>query len=96
MPDRTCRYSHDLTAELALGVLRNRDTSRALAHVRRCPRCFHQLADLLVVTDRLLGLTPVAEPPPGFETRLLSHLMRRSPPTDGPTCDGQSRAQPTG
>jgi hypothetical protein len=86
MPEQTCHYSHDLTAELALGVLRNRDASRALAHVRHCPRCFHLLADLVVVTDRLLGLTPTAEPPPGFETRLLRHILQRSSPTDDPSC----------
>jgi hypothetical protein len=66
-----CEEFRDDVAELALGTLTGRRRSRALDHVTTCERCRDELASLSDVTDALLVLSPVAEPPFGFEQRLI-------------------------
>jgi hypothetical protein len=78
MTDPACQHVRELSAELALGGLDGRERAEVLAHVERCTRCQHELASLVDVADRLAGLIPSAEPPAGFETRVLRQLTPRS------------------
>lgn len=63
----------DLT-EFALGTLSGRSRSQVLDHVATCPHCTAELESLAVVADTMLWLAPEAEPPLGFETRLVERF----------------------
>jgi hypothetical protein len=69
-----CAEVRDLAPELALGVLGGADRAEALLHVDRCPRCRAHINELSETADALGLLAPEAEPPTGFEKRLL-HAM---------------------
>jgi hypothetical protein len=61
-------------AEFALGVLPGRDRARAVAHLHGCPACEQHVRELTALSDRILGLVPGAEPPVGFEQRVMDRL----------------------
>lgn len=63
--------------ELAVGAVSEPLRSDLLAHAASCPSCDLRLRELVAVADRLLLLAPSAEPPPGFETRVLAALRPR-------------------
>jgi hypothetical protein len=71
---RQCDLMQDELVELALGSLDGRSRSEVLEHVGSCPRCRATLEQLSGVTDTLLQLAPEAEPPLGFELRLVEKL----------------------
>jgi hypothetical protein len=68
----TCIELADLAPELALELLAGDERAAALAHVQRCDSCQQLVSALTDTTDRLLLLAPSAEPPPGFERRVLA------------------------
>lgn len=72
MTDMTCDDFHAQSAELALGVLDGRERSDALAHIDHCLACRHHLMEMGDLADQLFELAPEAEPPAGFETRVLA------------------------
>jgi len=74
MTDMRCEDLRLLVPELALGALDGRDRADALAHLEHCPECRRDLLAMSEVADRLVELTPPAEPPAGFETRVLAAL----------------------
>jgi len=63
-----------VAAELALGVLTGRERALAIAHLDSCEECGEDIRQLMATGERLLELLPPAEPPAGFETRVLAHL----------------------
>ncbi|MDC0773308.1 zf-HC2 domain-containing protein [Streptomyces sp. HD] len=69
-----CERLREQDAELALGVLPARERAEALAHLDRCPDCREHIERLTVVGDGLLALLPGAEPPLGFESRVVRAL----------------------
>jgi hypothetical protein len=69
-----CDEFADVGAELALGVLTGRERAAALAHLDRCDRCRENVRQLTMTGEELLGLLPAAEPPAGFETRVMERL----------------------
>lgn len=69
-----CAPHRDDLSELALGVLTGRDRARVLSHVASCPRCAQELEDLARAADAVVEATPEAEPPVGFEVRLLERM----------------------
>ncbi|MFH9554606.1 anti-sigma factor family protein [Streptomyces sp. NPDC051445] len=69
-----CDRLRELNAELALGVLPARERAEAVAHLDRCPDCREHIERLTVVGDGLLALLPGAEPPVGFESRVVRAL----------------------
>ncbi|MEU8621958.1 hypothetical protein [Streptomyces sp. NPDC048623] len=71
-----CERLREAGAELALGILPARERAEAVAHLDRCPDCRAYVERLTAVGDGLLGLLPGAEPPVGFETR----VVRAMPP----------------
>jgi len=74
MAELDCERLHDVGPELALGVLSGRDRAQAIVHLQDCPACEQHVRELSVIGDRLVLLVPGAEPPVGFEQRVLDRL----------------------
>jgi hypothetical protein len=79
MSELTCRQCRDLAAELALDVLPALERAQALTHLDRCTTCRDTVSALTLTADRLIELLPEAEPPAGFEQRVLAALTPPSP-----------------
>src|SRR5215469_497476 len=75
-----CEEFANVAAELALGVLTGRERAQALAHLDRCDACRGEVRQLTLTGEELLGLLPEAEPPAGFETRVLARIGLEAPP----------------
>lgn len=75
----SCAEFHDSAAELALGVLTGRERAEALAHLDHCEACREHVRQLTVTGEQMLGLLPTAEPPAGFETRVMDRLGLTAP-----------------
>ncbi len=67
-----CADLADTRVELALGLLSGTDRAAAVSHLAACRTCREEVDDLSRVVDQLTLLAPPAEPPPGFETRVLA------------------------
>jgi hypothetical protein len=72
--DMICAELADVAAELALGVLTGRERATAVAHLDKCDACREDVRQLMATGEQLLELLPPAEPPAGFETRVLERL----------------------
>jgi hypothetical protein len=73
MSDSTaCRHMQLSMAELALGVLVGTERAEALQHLDTCADCRAEVERFSAATDAVLQLAPVADPPAGFEVRLLA------------------------
>lgn len=77
----SCAEFHDSAAELALGVLTGRERAEALAHLDYCEACREHVRSLTVTSEKMLSLLPTAEPPAGFETRVMDRLGLTPPAT---------------
>jgi hypothetical protein len=73
--DAQCDEIRVLLPELALGIADGEDRSCALEHAATCADCRRELESLSAVADVLLELAPAAEPPAGFEARVLGALQ---------------------
>ena len=71
-----CAQTRPLLAELATGAVTGQERAAVLRHVAACPPCRSELAELTKAVDALLLLTPVAEPPPGFESAVVARIGR--------------------
>jgi hypothetical protein len=67
----------ELAPELALGLVTGPERAEALLHLQGCAACRDHLAELARLHDSLLALIPGAEPPAGFEARVLDRLNTR-------------------
>ena len=86
--DMTCAELADVAAELALGVLTGRERAIAIAHLEECDDCREDVRQLMATGGQLLELLPPAEPPAGFETRVLERIgLPAPPPPRGPRAD---------
>jgi hypothetical protein len=74
-----CDDIRDLTAELALGIASGEDRARVLEHVAGCRACRDDLRQLTNIGDELLAFAPEADPPAGFEQRVLRALAPPKP-----------------
>ncbi|WP_128983365.1 zf-HC2 domain-containing protein [Streptomyces roseicoloratus] len=79
MSGAECERLRERVAELALGVLPARERAEAVAHLDGCPDCRRRVRELTAVGDGLLGLLPQAEPPVGFETRVVRAVAPEPP-----------------
>jgi hypothetical protein len=84
MSDLSCERMHELAPELALDILSGYERATAQAHLGECPDCREYVGSLTRVSDRLLTLVPGAEPPVGFEDRVLSRMGLTPPPVRQP------------
>ena len=82
--DMTCAELADVAAELALGVLTGRERAMAVAHLDTCNTCREDVRQLMATGEQLLELLPPAEPPAGFETRVLERLGLPVPSPEPP------------
>ena len=69
-----CTQLHEVAPELALGVLVGAERGQALAHLAGCAECRQHVDELSRAADSLLLLAAEAEPPLGFESRVLERL----------------------
>lgn len=67
----------DELGELALGILTGEDRAGVLAHLEGCERCSTELGELTAVADRLTMDGPEADPPAGFELRVLERIQEQ-------------------
>lgn len=75
-----CADLAEVAPELALEILGGTERAAAIAHLEGCVPC-QQLVDTLAAdADRLLMLAPSAEPPAGFQDRVLTSLTRVGQP----------------
>jgi len=70
----SCQQCRELAAELALNMLPARERVGVLAHLDACTGCRDTVSAMTVTADRLVELLPGAEPPVGFEHRVLTAL----------------------
>jgi hypothetical protein len=73
MPDR-CEQVRELIPEVALGLAPGDERARVLAHVEGCAQCRAALASATGTVEGLLLLAPEHEPPPGFDSAVLSAM----------------------
>jgi hypothetical protein len=90
MNEMSCVMLADAAAELALGVLTGRERADAIEHLDRCEACREDVRKLMATGDELLGLLPAAEPPAGFETRVLNRLGLLAPGLPAPSAPGRA------
>jgi hypothetical protein len=69
-----CVDVHGLIPEAALGLLSGSERAGVLAHVDACEECRELMHELSAVSDDLVLLSPNAEPPAGFEQRVLGRI----------------------
>lgn len=81
--DAHCEKLREAGAELALGVLPGRERAEAVAHLDGCADCREYVRQLTGIGDRLIGLLPECEPPPGFETRVARSLGEQAAGPEG-------------
>jgi hypothetical protein len=70
----TCEQVRALAPELALGIADAGERAAVVDHLDQCPGCREELAGLSDVVDELLLLGPEAEPPLGFESRVMARV----------------------
>jgi hypothetical protein len=70
----SCRQCREVAAELALNVLPARERVGVLAHLDACAGCRDTVSAMTDTADRLVELLPDAEPPVGFEHRVMTAL----------------------
>ncbi len=76
-----CQAVEVVAPDLALGLLAGPERSATLAHLERCERCRAHVDELSRAVDALLELAPGAEPPGGFECRVLDTIAGIAPST---------------
>jgi len=70
----TCAEVRELAPELALGILGGAERADVVLHVNGCARCQASVIELTEAADAIPQLVPEAEPPVGFEARVLRRL----------------------
>jgi hypothetical protein len=75
-----CEELHELAPEIALGTVGGEERAEALRHLSTCGECRVLVDRLSQVADELLMLAPEAEPPVGFESRVVEALGLPEPP----------------
>src|SRR5918992_2039197 len=74
-----CVRMDQLIPELAIGVAVGDERAQILGHLARCAPCRGVLDSASAAADAMLLVAPEREPPPGFETRVLSGLAGATP-----------------
>lgn len=88
-----CADLAEVAPELALEILGGAERAAAIAHLEGCVSC-QQLVDTLAAdADRLLMLAPIAEPPAGFQDRVLTSLTQVAQPEAPPARIPDRRAR---
>ncbi len=75
----------DDVVELVLGTVDGDRRARMAAHVLRCATCRHEYDELAATVEDLLPAVPGAQPPIGFDERVLARLPVATPAPASPT-----------
>jgi hypothetical protein len=75
-----CTDLAEVAPELALEILGGDERAAAIAHLDGCVSCQLLVDTLAADADRLLMLAPTAEPPLGFQQRVLTSLTEVARP----------------
>jgi len=70
----TCYQVQQVATEYALGILPSGEARQVSAHILGCSDCRLETERIREIGDQLLDLVPDAEPPLGFDQRVLSTL----------------------
>jgi hypothetical protein len=70
----TCADIAAVAPDLALGTLSGEERADALAHLDSCRRCREIVDEIASTVDVVASLAPPADPPAGFEERVLARL----------------------
>jgi len=73
----TCRIVRELAPDFVLGALSGSERADVLTHLATCVDCRRYVDEMAQVADALLVLAPEAEPPAGFESRVLARVQPR-------------------
>ncbi|MFP3902192.1 MAG: hypothetical protein ACLFXM_15160 [Acidimicrobiia bacterium] len=95
MSQMRCPELREVGPDMALGLLTGKERARALAHLERCESCRIEVASLAGAADELLLAAPEANPPAGFDVRVLERLADERASGDARAGDpvGSSRAR---
>jgi len=75
----TCATVRDMLPDLALGELSGDDRALVLDHVGTCLACATESAEITHVIDEVVAhMAPRADPPAGFESRVLARIASSS------------------
>ena len=77
-PQMGCSDLREVAAELAVGSLSGDERAAAVSHLAGCQSCQQLMGELTGIADDLLLMAPEIEPPPGFESRVLTRLSESS------------------
>jgi hypothetical protein len=69
-----CTEVRELAPELAVNIVGGPERAEALDHMSGCGPCRAYVAELAEAADALTLLAAEAEPPPGFERRVLAEI----------------------
>ena len=76
----TCDEAREAAPELAAGTLPGDERAAVLAHVAECAGCQDEVARLAAAVDAaVLAMAPPADPPPGFESRVVAAVSGARP-----------------
>jgi hypothetical protein len=70
----TCAEVRELAPEFSLGILSGGERAEVVLHLNGCARCQALVTELTEAADVIPQLVPEAEPPAGFEARVLRRL----------------------
>jgi len=88
----TCADVDLLAGEAAVGLASGTERAELLEHLDSCDRCRTLVLELAEVADALVVAGPDAEPPPGFEQRVLAQLGAPRQPHRWPVLVGSIAA----
>jgi predicted anti-sigma-YlaC factor YlaD len=77
MIELTCEQARDLAPEYGLGILAPDERAAMTTHVLACPECRSEAEEYARLSEDLMAVVPAAEPPPGFDGRVLESLRPR-------------------
>jgi hypothetical protein len=73
-----CPDVREVAPDFAFGILDGETRSDVLLHLDQCPTCQRHVAELSETADSMVLLAPEAEPPAGFERRVLDRIVESS------------------
>jgi hypothetical protein len=79
-----CDWLADVAPELALEVLDGCERADALVHLEACAPCRRLVSTMAADADVLLLIAPPADPPPGFDQRVVRSLAEQAKTTATP------------
>ena len=84
----------DDVVELVLGTVDGDRRARMAAHLLRCAACRHEYDELAATVEDLLPAVPGAQPPLGFDERVLARIAASRSPAPTRATAGAGRGSP--